>query len=731
MSARIERYNGTPTLFVNDQPVFATYLWGKPPTAEGFELAECARQYAKAGIHFYAFDLGSRGIVREWCGPGPGHEGHFDFSTVEARLKHVLAIDPQAHFHLRIHLEMDSWWQDLYPDQCEWSAAGERQHQSFASPLWREQAKDFMRAYVTHLKSIGLFDRVIAYQALVGSAGEWVKGETAMSARCGDYSAPMQHHFRAWLRQRYANDVATLQTAWATPNVTFDTAEVPPAAAQLSTTHHTFRDPTREQAVIDYYRCLADLCASLVNDFGRAVKEATNDQALFGVFFGYLLELAWNASFFGGGDASEFSSYQRSGHLALGQILRSPYVDFIASPYSYGFRGIGGAGDPMPPTESLCLHNKLYIFEDDTRTYLAPPDAGYGRVNNLAESESVLKRNLANVLSRGLAIWWSGSPNNIAPDAEPAFGSLLREFQDLGTWALNLNRTPASQITVLLDDESFYYESLHNDLDVPLIFQQRLWGLARIGAPVDYYLLQDFLEGRLPPYKLYIFLNTFRLDDNRRAALDRELKRDGRVALWIYAPGYIKDEPDIANMTDLTGFRFSKGEHVWGPMAHILDFDHPITRALPQDLSWGTNNRLGPIFHLEDPEARVLGQVVYSQGRCNPGFGIKTMPGWTSIYSAAPNIPAPVLRGIARFAGVHLYNDQGDVLYATPQLLGIHTVAGGERTFDLPRKVEIVYDLFEHHVVAQDTAQFQVTLSPKSSALYYTGDANLLDQLRI
>ena len=42
MSARVKRHNGTPTLFLNDKPVFATYLWGKPPTAEGFELAECA-----------------------------------------------------------------------------------------------------------------------------------------------------------------------------------------------------------------------------------------------------------------------------------------------------------------------------------------------------------------------------------------------------------------------------------------------------------------------------------------------------------------------------------------------------------------------------------------------------------------------------------------------------------------------------------------------------------------
>ena len=182
-------------------------------------------------------------------------------------------------------------------------------------------------------------------------------------------------------------------------------------------------------------------------------------------------------------------------------------------------------------------------------------------------------------------------------------------------------------------------------------------------------------------------------------------------------------------MTELTGFRFGKGEHAWGPLMHILDFQHPITTGLRQDLFWGTNSRLGPVFHLEDPEAKVLGQVVYSQGRCKPGLGVKEFTDWKSVYVAAPNIPAPVLRGVARYAGVHLYSEAGDVLYATPQLLGVHTVGGGERTFRLPVKVDVVYDLFERKMVARDVDEFPVILPPASTVLYYTGEAGLLTAL--
>jgi hypothetical protein len=724
-------HNGAPTLFRGNEPTFAALMSGIGPTAGGLRSGAAARHFAEAGIHLYAFDVGTAGTL-EWRGPAPGRVSHFCFSEVESRFGQLLDVDPEAHFLLRVHLEMQRyrpWWLERYPEECEVTSRGLRPTQSFASTVWRQQANDFLRAYIEHFSDIGLVDRVIGYKTGAGHTSEWVKGLTSMSAPCGDYSQPMRRHFRSWLRSRYGNDVCALREAWADRDLCFETAEVPSEADQLGTTHQSFRDPRREQNAIDYYRCLADLCADLIIGFNRTVKEATDGRALAGAFYGYLMELAWNAGFFNEGPDSPYSTIQRSGHLGLGKVLCSPYTDFLVSPYSYGFRGVGGLGASMLPTDSLRVHGKLYIMEEDTCTHLTAPGQGFARARSLEESITLLKRNFLEVLTRGQGVWWSGGQHNLDPDREPAFQPLLQRFQKVGTFALNLDRRTSAEIAVLLDDESYFYESVRNDLDLPLIFQQRLWGLPRLGAPAETYLLDDFLEGRLKPYKLYILLNAFRLDAERRAALARELRRDGRVALWVYAPGYIEDEPGLEHMTDLTGFRFGKGAHAWGPLVHILDFQHPITQGLRQDLFWGTNSRLGPVFHLEDLEAKVLGQVVYSQGRCKPGFGVKEFADWKSVYVAAPNIPAPVLRGVARYAGVHLYSEAGDVLYATPQLLGVHTVGGGERTFKLPGKVEAVYDLFEQTMVARDVEQFSVTLPMASTALYYVGEADLLATL--
>ncbi|HEY3291955.1 MAG TPA: hypothetical protein VGK87_17640, partial [Anaerolineae bacterium] len=103
---------------------------------------------------------------------------------------------------------------------------------------------------------------------------------------------------------------------------------------------------------------------------------------------------------------------------------------------------------------------------------------------------------------------------------------------------------------------------------------------------------------------------------------------------------------------------------------------------------------------------------------------------WHSVYCATPDIPAPVLRGIARFAGVHLYSDAGDVLHATHDLLGLHTLSGGRREINLPAQVETVYDLFSQKQIASNTNHFSIDLTPISTNLFYTGSNEALERLK-
>lgn len=713
--AEVGPFNGSPALFLDGKPVFAAINWVSSPQPDRWDFEEQARHSAGTGIHIYAFDVGKG---TEWVGPGPGHFGDFDFSTVEARFGRVIKADPGALFHLRIYLETghDDWWEKVYPDECEILDDGRRNGMSFASRVWREQSKGFLRAYIDHLRKTGLFDRVVAYQVGAGHTGEWVKGESSMYTPCGDFSRPMRRYFQDWLRKRYQNDVAKLRASWRAPSVTFETAAVPKAERQLEARLYTFRDPAAEEDVIDYFQALAELCADAVIDLCRTVKGATDGKRLAGAFYGYIMDQAWNGGFFRERPDSDYSTYQRSGHLGLRRVLASPHVDFLASPYSYGFRGMGGDSPSMLPAESVRLHGKLLLIEDDTRTHADPADPNYGQAKTLAASRTILRRNLAHFLTHAEGVWWALW--KVDTVKVPEFAILLKEFKEVGERSMALDRSSASEIAVLVDDESFFYETCRYNLDIPLVFQQRLWGLPRMGAPFDVFLLDDFLARRLRPYKLYVFLNSFRLDEGRRKAMAGELRRDGRVALWIYAPGYLKDGPALENMEETTGIRFGLGEQPWGPLVHITDFEHPITKGLPHEISWGTNSKLAPLFYVDDAAARVLGEVVYSQGNCRPGFAVKDFSGWKSVYSAAPNLPASVLRNIARYAGVHIYSDAGDVLYANNSLLGVHALAGGKRTFKLPARAEMVYDAFRKRPLARGVSSFEVFLEPASTELY-------------
>jgi hypothetical protein len=742
MKAHIRPHNGTPTLFLNDRPAFANcqligYL--DPKAVE--VIQESVRAFAHNNVHIYSIDA----VHSEWSEARLGSADPFDFKDTAPRLQAVVDADPDALFLLRMGFETyySDLWLKRYPEEMEVLTDGPVTSASYASPVWQAHVKDLLRRYIEHLRVTGLYDRVIAYQVATGTCGEWIKSWSSMDPACGDFSEPMRRAFRHWLRQRYTGNVAALRAAWDDPDVTFETAEVPSTAEQTRTTRHLFRDPRREQKTIDFYTCYAEVAADAMIGFCQTVKAATGGDKLTGAFFGYLMELSWNNSFFndnyGDLNASEVATIQRSGHLGLWKALRSPHVDFFVSPYTYAFRGVGGDGLPMQPTESLRHHGKFYFFEEDTLMH-NNFDPG-GRMHPVENSIAIYQRNFAQVVTHGIGITWL--ENNIFVESPLILDEArrwYRRFDELGRWALHLNRAPSAEVAVFLDDESFFYEANRNNIDIPLIWHQRVVNLNRFGAPHDLYLLDDLLEGDLPEYKLYIFLNPFHLNDRRRKALKEIVYRDNKVALWLYAAGYVNadaagDPVHTDHMTDLTGFHFGRGDSYYGPFMHITNFDHPITEGISQELFWGSTRAIAPNFHLEDPEATILGEIVYHLGRCRAGLGIKTLnlessrTAWTSVYSAVPNLPSPVLRGIARFAGVHLYNEEGDVLYATPDLLAVHTVAGGARTFKLPRQAEVVYDLYHDNLLARDASQFQVRLAPASTALYYTGTADCLELL--
>ena len=728
-TARVAFHRGAPTLFINDRPAFGTVHWCPSPPAEEGEwfAAPFVRQFADAGVHLIHFCVGTRVPAPEWDAPDETGRTFYP-ERVLPKLRRLLDLDPEAYFILRVSIEMrPEWWGKRHPEELEVWGDGGRDTESYASTVWREQAGDFIRALIGTIRSHPEGERVIGYQPAAGGSGEWVKN-SAMENRATDYSEPMRRYFRAWLGRRYDGDLNALREAWRDGRAMFNTAEAPSPEEQEGADLYHFRDPARGRKVMDFFECLADLTAEEISHFCRVIKDATDGEALAGVFYGYIMELTWSNGFFHQRLDMEHPAYQRSGHLALSKVLASPDVDYLASPYSYGFRGIGGDGPFMSLTESVRVHGKLWFNEEDTRTHKFPPNSAYGMVGTPEESVSILTRNFATALEHASAAWWAdwASPGR-GPYDDPSILEVLQRFIRIGEKSLACpDRSPCADLAVIIDEQSFLYERLIRTLDWPLIFRQRHWGLSRIGAPHDLYLIDDLAH--LPkPYRCYLFLNAFCLSDEEREAIRRHVCKEGAVVAWMYMNGAIRPDPRFRgglspeNMTDMIGMRIRWDMTEWSLNLLVTGYDHPITEGLPANTAWGTDERLGPIPYVDDPDAYTLGTLVSVRGNSLPGMCIKEMEEWTSLYIGAPNVPSNVLRAILGFAGGHIFSESDDVLHANRDFVSLHTVKGENKQIRLPRKADI-WDLMADRPVASDTDAFSDFVGAGETKLYYYGE---------
>lgn len=118
------------------------------------------------------------------------------------------------------------------------------------------------------------------------------------------------------------------------------------------------------------------------------------------------------------------------------------------------------------------------------------------------------------------------------------------------------------------------------------------------------------------------------------------------------------------------------------------------------------DTRVSPAFYVDDPSVRVLGMAASTE---RPGLVVKEMGGWRSVYSAAPVLSWEVLRNMARWAGVHLYTDGGDMVWANNAFVAVYPQSDGPRTIRLPRVVDIE-DAYEGTLLAARTNRLDLEM---------------------
>ena len=622
-SARVKNVDGIPSLFVNEEPY--------PPYAYMSYLGEerYYREAATAGIHLYCFPayLGDRGINSN-SGIGPFRsaiwigEEKYDFSSIIHDFRQILKADPQAMVIIRFHLDPPQWWDKQHPDACCLLPDGSTLRQSFFSDIWRQQAGAVLQKSIEWLLDSDYADHLIGIHVAAGFTEEWF-----YHFRNEFYNENPDRTiaFRQWLRQRYQNNHETLQQAWNNNSITLDTAE--PADISGKNKRQEWRDPQQEQPIIDTFRFHTWTMADNIVYFCKIVKKSSQNRLLTGAFYGY----------------HYFVTDPRRGHGALATLLDCPDLDYLSSPNVYN-RVVGEDWPPMVAIQSVQQHGKLWLAENDTRTFKttllkdrAPDICPPGQYENnvwlgppdVQTSVAFLWKNTARMLCYGYGGWWFDMWGGWFSD--PALLDVLQKTQEFFfTYPSQQEKKMDAQVCVIVDEELQFYDASFGRLSGDILSNR--YPLAKSGAPYDLYLRTD-----LPV-----------------------ISQDQYRVVWL------------------------------------LGILHPTANESRQLKKWLQQGIT--VLHTDSKGTRVY------------------TPTKTDFYESKFKWPASELHQLWKKAGVFLYMDTNDVLYAGRGWLSIHSIKGGDRNIYLPFPAQVM-DPLSQKIVADSTTSFKMNLAPVSTTL--------------
>ncbi len=775
----IRTLNGTPTMHIDGRPV-SPILWS---SAYGNYRRYDA--YAKTGVKLFRPLIAGSPI----CAPGEEKEYYpWWFAQIDRMIEAAISVDPEIR--VLPALFMDPNPEVLFENPGEQMVSGRgmiaipnlishpdksQVRPTFMSQEWRRLGAEGLKRLVEHMKRQPYAPNVVGLWFFAGRGGEnyygcnelnlFINEAGGYDARpreawdAGEFSPAARQVFREFLVRKYATDAA-LQQAWQRKGIRFDDILSPArfrreevcdilVGAGRPANAGVVRNPV-EPGVgalpMDYYQCLSEAMVDTFAAWGRAVKEASGNRLLTGCYYGYTLgHLITNLP-------------GHYGHTAVARACETPYLDFYCSPtlYEEDTRRAGGSFWAFNIIDSLRLHNKLWIYEQDTRTYLA--DIG-PKSYSQAETISVLQRDCAAALTHSVGWWWyefaTGQRGANAREwfEDPEIARFAGQIRRVYDHSLTLpDRGPAAQIAVFYHGETHTAQEIFPavSLNLPIGRLTLFDGVQRIGAPYDIYNLADIPRlartGRLAQYKMCLFLNPFYLTAGERQSLEL-CKGGGRTLVWLWAPGLAQagaplSAERVSAVTGIPGIRILKQNAE--PVCRITA-GHPLLAGLPAGLQLAPKafepghmwerygNKICPLPYV-DPKAagadtRVLGRwVIDGKQRdemgafCVREFAPAGKRQWASVYSAVPYLSPELMRAIARWAGVHIYRDSNDVLFADRRFVAVHT--GAKPATDLlrlPAKTA-VYDVFAGKAVAANADSMRLNVPAYSTALYYLGD---------
>ncbi len=686
LTAEVKAINGAPRLVINGR-VEPMMLYRAPINETNQTSAyRFMTGFEKAGVNLFEISLR---LTRLWKS-----DGTLDYSALDDNILGALFYAPKGRLVIFLNMDAPAWYVEQNPQERFHFADTPLNQISFASEKWRRDSAHTLELLLQHIKKQPYYSSIAGFGLDAGEDSQWMQWTGRNLENLGDYSPAMLRYFHAFLVQKYG-DIAALNSRYGTGYAGFDEIPIPAPELRGRKTGGLFFDPVLAWSVADFNQAFSDAVTDNILSYSRTIKEATG--RIVGIYYGKLFSIA---------------GFNEWGEFGTGRILASPDIDYLIG-VEYLERTAGKPHSVSAPLASYSLHNKIFVDEADLRTFLGGTKAWF-YAGGLFDTVSMIRKMfiLSFVKNHGIHFY---DLHGGAFDQAGILDAIGRVRKLAETYKKTLPKR--AEVAIFIDETSLAAaSSAIKDLSRRAILHQQNGNFGRMGTDFDLYLQSDIELSQLPKYKMYVFLNAWKVDATMRAAIDR-LKHDHALFVWLFNSG-INDGKTLsgANIEALTGIRVAELPPPT-PLSMDLKPDpaSPVQMLRRLPAASISVDMQQSAYYPVDQEATLFAPFLKAPELKAAAF--RDFGSWRSFYSAVPLLTSDFWRELAREAGCHIYTDDpGLMLYYGSELLGIHSGSAGAKKIAWPGRADFT-DALTGEVIARDTADVAVPLKKNETRI--------------
>ncbi|MBQ7177789.1 MAG: hypothetical protein IJS08_10285, partial [Victivallales bacterium] len=333
----------------------------------------------------------------------------------------------------------------------------------------------------------------------------------------------------------------------------------------------------------------------------------------------------------------------------------------------------------------------------------------YGRAPDVAGDVIQQNKELANVLTNGVANWWFDVGN--IRHHYPVLIDAIKKLVGIAEVCKELDRSTVPQIAFVVDENSLNYIKVGNQLGNHQVLSI-LPELNRAGATIGYYLPSDLPN--LKQHKLIVMACSFAPNAEQVRALE-ELKSDGRTIVFFNGAGaFMNGDFSPFAISAFTGIDVKRHEE---PLRSRL-FTFGNTPGFCDNLAGhkAGNEAFCPQTVLIPSDSNAITLASFDDGRS--AIVAKRFPGWTSIYCVSPFISSRAWRNLADISGTHRYIDTEDVVYANRSMVSVVAQNAGRRTIHLPEKKNVMEAITGQNIALSPVDEFEFDFAQNQAAIF-------------